>query len=229
MASPVAEEYLEAIYNMTMEGEQVIGARLAEKFGVARPTVTETITRLAGEGYVQRNQDKSIALTPEGQALTEQVLRRHRLAERLLFDLVGLDWISAHEQAHTLEHGMSDELAQQISHRLGNPRTCPHGNPIPGNTSSGMTFLREQQAFRLADASPGQTVRVVLVSEVVEDESAVLRSLADTSIHPRALLTIEDTTRDRPVVFRAGGQTRSVSYSLATKIWVAPANGAGEN
>src|SRR5947209_17852047 len=113
MASAVTEEYLEAIYNMTMEGVPVIGARLAEKFGVARPTVTETIRRLVADGYAIQNPDKSIVLTPEGQTLTEQVLRRHRLAERLLFDLVGLDWISAHEQAHTLEHGMTEELAQQ--------------------------------------------------------------------------------------------------------------------
>src|SRR5579872_6862178 len=128
---------------MTMEGEPVIGARLAEKFRVSRATVTETLARLRVEGYVEQDPDKSVHLTEDGRVLTERVLRRHRLAERLLFDLVGLDWISAHEQAHTLEHGMTEELADQISERLGHPLTCPHGNPIPGNAAVAFEFLRE--------------------------------------------------------------------------------------
>lgn len=221
MASPVTEEYLEAIYNMTMEGDPVIGARLAEKFDVARATVTETIHRLVADGYALQRTDKSVALTPNGQELTEQVLRRHRLAERLLFDLVGMDWISAHEQAHTLEHGMSDELAQQISARLGHPLTCPHGNPIPGNASSGVAFLREQGAFRLSDARAGQTVRVVLISEVVEDESEVLRRLSDKKVHPQARLTVLELDAAGEIVFEAEGQTRSMPRTLAAKIWVA--------
>lgn len=221
MASAVAEEYLETIYNMAMEGEPVIGARLADKFGVSRATVTETIRRLVADGYAVQHVDKSIGLTPDGQRLTESVLRRHRLAERLLFDLLGMDWIAAHEQAHTLEHGMSDELAARISERLGHPLTCPHGNPIPGNTSSGMAFLREQQAFRLSAAAPGRTVRVVLISEVVEDESEVLRRLGDKGIHPRASLTVLHVAAESRVTFIAKGEERSLPWDLATKIWVA--------
>lgn len=221
MASPVAEEYLEAIYNMTMEGDPVIGARLADKFQVARPTVTETIKRLIADGYVSQRADKSVELTAQGQTMTEQVLRRHRLAERLLFDLVGLDWISSHEQAHTLEHGMSDELARQISERLGDPVTCPHGNPIPGNASSGMTFLREQRAFRLEDAEAGQHVRVVLISEVVEDESEVLRKLSDKKLRPGARLTLRTQGSSATVAFDVDGHERSVARDLAAKIWVA--------
>src|SRR5947209_17299676 len=119
MASAVTEEYLETIYNMTMEGVPVIGARLADRFRVSRATVTETVRRLVADGYATQREDKSIELTPAGRQLTEQVLRRHRLAERLLFDMLGMDWVSAHEQAHTLEHGMTDEVAQRISEQLG--------------------------------------------------------------------------------------------------------------
>jgi DtxR family transcriptional regulator, Mn-dependent transcriptional regulator len=223
MASAVTEEYLEAIYNMTMEGDPVIGARLAEKFGVSRPTVTETVRRLVADGYAVQQQDKTIELTPEGRTLTEGVLRRHRLAERLLFDLLGMDWISAHEQAHTLEHGMSEELARQISERLGHPLTCPHGNPIPGNASSGMAFLREQQAFRLSEAKPGQDVRVILISEVVEDESEVLRRLSDKKVHPRSRLAVRSVDPASVVIFAAGGEERTVPYTLASKIWVTAA------
>lgn len=221
MASPVAEEYLETIYNMTMEGEPVISARLADKFRVSRPTVTETIRRLVADGYATQNDDKSIKLTPVGAELTEQVLRRHRLAERLLFDVIGLDPIEAHEQAHTLEHGMSDDLAQRISERLGNPMTCPHGNPIPGNAPSGLAFLKEQQAYRLSQASTGQRVRVVLISEVVEDESEVLRRLADKGIYPDAEFTIVESDRPEHVTFDIAGERRAMPLDLASKIWVA--------
>jgi DtxR family Mn-dependent transcriptional regulator len=122
---------------------------------------------------------------------------------------------------------MSEELASQISERLGHPLTCPHGNPIPGNASSGMAFLREQQAFRLSEAQPGQEVRVILISEVVEDESEMLRRLSDKKIHPRSRLVVRSVDPASSVIFEAGGEERSMPYDLAAKIWVAatPANG----
>lgn len=203
---------------MTMEGDPVIGARLADKFGVSRATVTETIHRLVDGGYVRQQPNHSIELTEEGCAVTEGVLRRHRLAERLLFDLVGLDWIRAHEEAHTLEHGMSDELAASISERLGHPVTCPHGNPIPGNASSGTAFLREQHAFRLTDAALGERVRVVLISEVVEDESEVLRSLSGKGLRPGAWLTVR--TAADPLTFETEAGERTIPLELAARIWV---------
>jgi DtxR family Mn-dependent transcriptional regulator len=221
MASPVAEAYLETIYNMGMEGEPVIGARLAEKFRVSRATAGETIRRLVAEGYVVQHEDKSVTLTPQGTALTEGALRRHRLAERLLFDVLGMDWVSAHEQAHALEHWISPEVEERISALLGQPATCPHGNPIPGNATSGTAYLREQGAFRLADAAQGQTVRVVLISEVVEDESAVLRRLSDKGLHPGSRLTVVEADPTSAIVFEVEGQVRSVPRDLAAKIWVA--------
>lgn len=221
MASQVTEEYLETIYNLWMESEPVIAARLAEKFGVARATVSETLKRLVAEGFVELGPNRAIELTAKGRELTEQILRRHRLAERLLFDVLGMDWVSAHEQAHALEHWISAEVEARISSLLGNPRTCPHGNPIPGNASSGTEFLREQSAFRLADAGLGQTVRVVLISEVVEDESAVLRQLSDTGIHPRAELTLLEPDPEEAVVFQTAGRRCAVQRDLAGKIWVA--------
>lgn len=221
MASAVAEEYLETIYNLSMEDEPVIGARLAEKFAVSRPTVSETIKRLVADGYVEQAADKSVVLTPAGRELTEHVLRRHRLAERLLFDVLGMDWISAHEHAHALEHWISAEVEQRISTLLGHPTTCPHGNPIPGNASSGEAFLREQHAFRLAAATKGQPVRVILISELVEDESDTLRRLNDKHVHPRSELQVLENDPTSSVVFEAHGEVHSVPHDLATKIWVA--------
>jgi DtxR family Mn-dependent transcriptional regulator len=225
MPSPVAEEYLETIYNLAMEGEPVIAARLAEKFGVSRPTVSETLKRLAVDGYVEQGPGRRLTLTEEGRVLTEGVLRRHRLAERLLFDLLGMDWISAHEQAHALEHWLSPEVEERISTILGHPQTCPHGNPIPGNASSAETYLREQRALRLSEAPPGATVRVVLISEVVEDETEVLRRLSNTGIHPRSRLTIREIGPDGAVVYEASGEVHEVSGDLAPRIWVAADDG----
>jgi DtxR family Mn-dependent transcriptional regulator len=228
IASAVTEEYLETIYNMTMEGDPVIGARLAEKFGVARATVTQTIKRLTAAGYASMDDTKHISLTAPGRELTEQVLRRHRLAERLLFDVLGMDAVSAHEQAHTIEHAMSEDMAQRISERLGHPLTCPHGNPIPGNATSGMAFLKEQNAVRLSEARAGQSVRVVLISEVVEDESETLRRLSEKKVHPNAVLRVIEADPQSAVVFESGDKVRSLPWELSTKIWVTidPASGA---
>jgi DtxR family Mn-dependent transcriptional regulator len=228
MASAVAEEYLETIYNLEMEGETVISARLADKFNVSRPTVTETVRRLVTNGYAVLNEDKTIGLTPLGREVTENVLRRHRLAERMLFELLGMDWIEAHEQAHTIEHGMTDELAARISERLGHPLTCPHGNPIPGNASSGLAFLKERQAFRLTDARVGDVVDVVLISEVVEDESRVLREVGEVGLHPRARLTILPGGANGEVRFEVKDEERSLRGDLASKLWVSlPESQAG--
>jgi DtxR family transcriptional regulator, Mn-dependent transcriptional regulator len=222
MPSQVAEAYLETIYNMTMEGEPVISARLADKFRVSRPTAGETIKRLVAEGFVTQQANKSIALTESGRSLTEGILRRHRLAERLLFDVLGMDWVSAHEQAHALEHWISDEVELRISNLLGQPATCPHGNPIPGNAPAGQEYLRSQQAMRLADIEEGQTVHVVLISEVVEDESEVLRSISDKGLHPAAELSVVESDPTSAVVFRNEQGIRSVPRELARKIWVSP-------
>ena len=220
MASAVLEEYLETIYNMTMEGEQVIGARLAEKFRVSRGTAGETVKRLISEGYAVQHSNKSVSLTPSGQEMTEHILRRHRLAERLLFDVLGMDSISAHEQAHALEHWMSQEVEDRISTLLGHPRTCPHGNPIPGNATSGPAFLQEQNAFRLSEAATGQVVQVLLISEVVEDESDVLRRLSQIGVYPTARVTILEAVPGEALVVRVRDQACSIGADLATKIWV---------
>src|SRR5438128_625161 len=115
MSSPVAEAYLETIYNISMEEGRVRGVDLAGHFKVSRPTVTQNVRRLQDEGLVIQDRASGIRLTPDGKRETEGLLRRHRLAERLLFDLLGMDFISAHEQAHALEHWISPEVETRMS------------------------------------------------------------------------------------------------------------------
>jgi|SRR5579872_1625851 len=220
MPSQVEETYLESIYNLTMEEGNVRAVQLAEKFGVSRPTVAQTLKRLADGGFITQDRSSGVKLTPMGQRETEGLLRRHRLAERLMFDVLGMDFISAHEQAHSLEHWMSPDVEERIQTILGAPETCPHGNPIPGNAPSGLEYLRSQQALRLSSTRPGNLVRVVCISEVVEDETALLRQLLDTGIVPGRELGITSAAADGSVQYRTGGQSHTVSVELAEKIWV---------
>ncbi|MDQ6693647.1 MAG: metal-dependent transcriptional regulator, partial [Chloroflexota bacterium] len=188
--SSVIREYLETIYNITVEGDPVVGARLAEKFGVSQPNVAEVLRRMQTNGLISMpgrgrgRQGEGITLTDEGHAQAEALLRQHRLAERFLADILGMDWVQAHEEAHQMERGMSPAIEEHLMTLLGNPRTCPHGNPIPNQTMNTVEYLREQHALRFSQAPEGVPMTVVLISEVVEDESALLTYLGQMEIRP---------------------------------------------
>jgi len=189
-ASEVIESYLETIYNMAMEGDVVIGARLAEKFRVAPPTVTETLKRLARAGYIEMDQRRQVTLTPQGVALAEAVLRRHRLTERFLVDMLGMPWHQVHEEATRLEHYISGAVESRVLTALGQPTTCPHGNPIPGAVPNARTYLTDQGAVRLLHTPVGTEATLICISEVVEDEEALISYLHDRGLTPGVRLTL---------------------------------------
>src|SRR5438067_10005748 len=174
LLSTTVEEYLETIYNMNMEDEVVIGARLAEKFGVAPPTVTEMLKRLMRDGYVEMDNKRQITLTEAGNAAAEAVLRRHRLTERFLVDMLGMQWHQVHEEAHRLEHFISGAVEARVIASLHNPTTCPHGNPIPGSVVNARNYLKNHGAIRLSTVKVGEKATILLISEVVEDEEALI-------------------------------------------------------
>src|SRR5437764_3694244 len=165
--SPTVEEYLETIYNMNMEDEVVIGARLAEKFRVAPPTVTEMLKRLVRDGFVEMDQRRQVSLTEAGYTAAEAVLRRHRLTERFLVDMLGMQWHQVHEEACRLEHFISGAVEERVLTSLNFPTTCPHGNPIPGQVPSARTYLTDQGALRLSTIEPGESASILCISEVV--------------------------------------------------------------
>lgn len=189
-ASELTEEYLETIYNITMEGEVVIGARLAEKFRVAAPTVTQMLQRLTRAGYITMDSRRHISLTRAGVALAEAVLRRHRLTERFLVDVLGMHWHEVHEEACRLEHRISGAVEARVVAALDHPTTCPHGNPIPGYVPSASTYLADNGAFRLRTADPGRRVTILLVSEVVEDEEELISYLHERGLTPGTTLAL---------------------------------------
>lgn len=220
MATPVMESYLETIYNLTMEEEAVIAARLAERFHTSAPTVSETLSRMVKQGFITLDARKNIHLTDEGQVLAESGLRRHRLLERMLVDMFGLDWTEAHEEAHRLEHGLSPMLEERMLAVMGAPETCPHGNPIPAPGRNPTRYLADLGARRLTAAAAGTAVEVVCISEVVEDESALLRYLGDRQIRPGARLTVRVQDHAGGVTANLDGQDVAIAATVADKIWV---------
>ncbi len=149
---PAFEEYCECIFELDEDDVDVIQARIADRLHVSRPAVSEMIKRLEVEGLVASERGK-IRLTAAGTELAERVVRRHRLAERFLTDILGLSWADAHHEAGKWEHVMSDEVEQAMDRVLGDPTTCPHGNPIPGSD------YEAPDATRLVDVEVGTTSR----------------------------------------------------------------------
>src|SRR5438874_6629879 len=188
--SATVEEYLEAAYNMSMEDEVVIGARLAEKFGVAPPTVTEMLKRLVRDGYITMDNKRQVTLTEAGIQAAEAVLRRHRLTERFLVDMLGMQWHQVHEEACRLEHFISGAVEARVIAALNNPTTCPHGNPIPGSVPDARNYLKEQHAVRLSTIPPGAQATILCISEVVEDEEALISYMHDKGLMPGIQLSV---------------------------------------
>jgi DtxR family transcriptional regulator, Mn-dependent transcriptional regulator len=233
--TPVTREYLETIYNLTVEGDPVVGVRLAEKFGVSAPNVAQTLERMQKDGLINmpgRGRGRSgagIELTEQGKAEAEALLRQHRLAERFLVDVLGMNWVQAHEEAHNMERGMSPEIEAHLMQLLNNPRTCPHGNPIPMGNFNTLEYLREQHAVRLNTVPEGKLMKVLLISEVVEDETAVLTQLGQMDLMPGAKVLVlsnnqQDHVLSAQVTPRSGSaqddRTVTLPEDLAAKIWV---------
>lgn len=216
--SEVISRYLEAIYYMWSEGEPLRSARLADWIGVSRPTVTIALQRMARDGMVKLTRTKDIELTPKGMAAAESIVRRHRIMERWLTDGLGLDWVTADEEAARLEHAVSDVVEKRLYEVLGRPRTCPHGNPIPGHSKAVAGELR------LAVLAPGARAAITRVSEVAEREAPrLLAYLHDRGLTPgRRLHVVEVDEVGRTIRLRAGDADVTLSHETASKLWVVP-------
>src|SRR5256714_7464666 len=224
--SATVEEYLEMIYNMNMEDEVVIGARLAEKFGVAPPTVTEMLKRLVRDGYVEMDNRRQVTLTEAGNQAAEAVLRRHRLTERFLVDMLGMQWHQVHEEACRLEHFISGAVEARVITTLNNPTTCPHGNPIPGSVANARSYLKDKGAIRLSSAGVGEVVTILCISEVVEDEEALILYLHEKGLTPETELTVltqgggSGSEQDESFIVEVAGRQVYINKAAAAKIWV---------
>jgi DtxR family Mn-dependent transcriptional regulator len=170
--SETIEDYLQLIYTMRREGAPVIAARVKERKGVSAPTAWATLKRMERDGLVTLDADHHIELSPQGQDRAESIIRRHMLAERLLTDILKLDWADVHDEAHRVEHAISPLIERQILAILDNPETCPHGNPIPGLASD-----EPSKAYALREAREGAALVVNNIAEHAEDDAALMHYL----------------------------------------------------
>jgi DtxR family transcriptional regulator, Mn-dependent transcriptional regulator len=212
---PPLEEYLEAIHELEEEGTLVIiQARLAERVGHSAPAVSETIRRLKADGYVTVT-DRSVQLTGKGRARAESVVRKHRLAELLLTDIIGLPWHKAHLEACRWEHVISDEVEERLVVLLGHPTTCPHGNPIPG---SGAVIPDDLVA--LSSVQGGDQVRLRRVTEQVEIDLDALAYLSDAGFIPGADATVTSRAPDGTLTLARGEHSFALGPALAEQLYV---------
>ncbi|HLG67495.1 MAG TPA: metal-dependent transcriptional regulator [Acidimicrobiales bacterium] len=212
---PPLEEYLETVHTLGEEGTPAIQARIAERLGRSAPSVSEMLDRLEDEGYVRRS-GRLVELTDSGSAVAEKVVRRHRLAERLLVDVIGLEWHKVHREAARWEHVISDDVERRLVVLLGDPSTCPHGNPIPGAGSE----LPAVEQRVLADVPPGGKVLLRRISEEVELDSALLAYLDANGFTPGATASVVSVGREGSVELEVDGATVPIPPDLARRLYV---------
>lgn len=214
------ENYLMAMYSLEEEGTRPSATHLAQRLGVSPPSVTGMFRRLARDGlitYVQRRQPE---LTEEGRNLARDMVRRHRLSERFLMEVLGLEWHRVHGATDKFQHALTPELEERISALLGHPETCPHGNPIPGNSAGFPPDIE-----RLADASANSRMVLNHVTDEVEDDQPAMDFLYAQGFLPGAVLHIREVTpfNGTITVQRGEAQPVAIGLPLASKLWVRPA------
>ena len=182
--SVVIENYLQALYKLMEQEERVVPTRLAEAMDVSVATAVATLKRLTAQGMIENAaKGKEIKLTRKGNALAESVVRRHRLAERMLVEMIGLEWHKAHREAHRLEHAISPEVEKRLLEVLGYPETNPFGRPIPGYSS------KPDPMKPMSKARVGETIRV---QQVPEEDMNLLAFFDSKNLKPGVEVTVKE-------------------------------------
>jgi DtxR family Mn-dependent transcriptional regulator len=210
---PAFEEYCEAIYELREDDVEVIQARIADRLIVSRPAVSEMIKRLETEGLVSVDRN-AITLTKNGLRLAERVVRRHRLAERFLTDILGLSWADAHKEAGKWEHVISEPVEQAIDRVLGAPTTCPHGNPIPG------ADYVAPMSVPLAELRVGTGFTVNRIPEELEFTPGLLEFLEDADVVPGRAGTLTAASPDGTTTVEIEGRHIGIGAFASQRILV---------
>ena len=213
--SEVIAHYLEAIYYIRAEGEVVRSARLADWLSVSRPTVTVALRRMTRDGMLRLNARKEIELTARGETAAAAIVRRHRIVERWLTDVLGLDWVTADAEAERLEHAVSEVVEETLYRALGRPTSCPHGNPIPGHST-----MRANE-LRLSALKPGETGTITRISEVAQREAPpLLQYLHDRGLTPGTRITVQEVDEVGRTMQLRAARLLTLSSETASKLAV---------
>ena len=208
LATTAEEEYLQTIYWLEEAGLPITGANIARAMRLSAPTVHEMVGRLEDDGYVTRLEDKSLEFTTRGREHATQVVRRHRLIERFLTDVLGIPWDEVHEEAERLEHAMSPTLEERMLAAIGDAKTCPHGHPIVEGA--------REPGVPLADVEEGASVRVLRFENEAED---LLHYLKDSGLHPGLEGRLAAAGEDE-VAIDSNGSRHTVTRSVAETVSV---------
>jgi DtxR family Mn-dependent transcriptional regulator len=209
----VVEDYLQVLHYLTRDGYPVIAARLAERLNVSPPTVTVTLQRMERDGLIEHGPRKEILFTAPGREAAENIVRRHALAERLLTDLLKMPWHESHEEAHGVEHVMTPNIEARLLRALGNPTTCPHGNPIPG-----LGKLNPDE-FPLDEAHPGDDLVIQRITEEAEEDQQLMKYLQEHGVEPGARMSVRESNGFNALLVLDGlhGPV-SIGFNVAAKL-----------
>jgi DtxR family Mn-dependent transcriptional regulator len=211
------DRYLETIFCIAAEDQPVRPTRIAHWLGVKAPTVSIGLRRLRAGGWIHTEMDRRVTLTPAGRAAAEAIVRRHRLAECWLTDVLGLDWASAHLEANRLAASFSDTVLARLDRALDRPATCPHGHAIPGRSAPYGAVVA------LADLPPGATATVRRISEIIEHEAfQLLRDLSAAGVRTGVEVTVDADGPPGEVSLSVGDRSHALAVdpAAARLIWV---------
>jgi DtxR family Mn-dependent transcriptional regulator len=220
-------EYLQLIYALRAEGADAYAVTLADRFGVSRANASATVQRMVRDGLVHV-EGRQIELTEQGRASAEAGLRRHRLTERFLVDVLGIEWATVDAQARRFERGLTPLLEERMDQRLGYPRTCPHGSPIPRADLNAATYLRDRGAVLLAEAPLDRPLLLLLISEAAEDRPEALRACLMQRLLPGARILVGARAADGSLTLQHSDGSTTIDASLAACIWVVRAGQLGQ-
>jgi len=210
----VIEEYLEAIYKLQERSGTARTSDIVKMLEVAPGTVTNTVERLEKEGYVTHEPYRGVKLTEKGLKTALHVVRKHRLSERLLTDILHVEWDKAHEAACKLEHGITEEIIKPLEKALRHPKTCPHGNPIPARGGE-ITEEKSQPLTSLNEKEQGTIVKIT------EENPELLHYLDTIGIVPGASVEVKEKTPfNGPITLNVSGNFRALSRSVAAIVKV---------
>ncbi|MEA2214501.1 MAG: DtxR family transcriptional regulator, Mn-dependent transcriptional regulator [Solirubrobacteraceae bacterium] len=208
-ATVAEEEYLQTLFWLQEAGLPMTGANISRAMQLSAPTVHEMVGRLERDGYITRGTDRAIAFTDSGAEHAEGIVRRHRLIERFLTDVLGVPWDEVHEEAERLEHAMSPVLEERMLAAIGNAKTCPHGHPIVAGA--------RLQGVPLADVEVGASVRILRFENEAED---LLHYLKASGVEPGMDATLTERDDAKVVLRVADGSLSAVTPSVAETVSV---------
>lgn len=207
------EEYLESIYKIQSNNEAVTITKLSDSLNISPASVSEMIKKLVKDGYIV-HENREYTLTGKGFSAASLIVRRHRLSERLLTDIIGVPWDKAHDEACKFEHIIGEDLEERLVEKLGDPDTCPHGHPIPGKDG---TFV-EEKSIPLTQLKAGDQGEIV---KVEEDQTDMLHYLATLGLLPKTLVKVEDVSPfGGPFLIDVSGAKYALGREVAAQISV---------